>query len=155
MQEYLQSWEALDPLLRPNGLRLWDCNGGAYCPPDNDLTNPDNYVFLGNKAWLATPINNHVAFSAVSHPARSDDSRDFILRVMTVGGQGHNHLQIMRELSSLPDIFLNNNHVLPMVKEIVFQDITIGVFPGSCASCYTPFVKKDAVIRILWKIFCT
>ena len=54
---------------------------------------------------------------------------DCVLRVLTAGGQGHDHLCIMRRLSRPPDALLCNNHVLPLIDEIIFEDIVIGVFP--------------------------
>ncbi|KDR77466.1 hypothetical protein GALMADRAFT_39225, partial [Galerina marginata CBS 339.88] len=67
--------------------------------------------------------------NGLSHAASGRNGRDFILRVMTAGGQGHNHLNIMRRISSAPGALRGQNHILPMLDEIVFEDIVIGIFP--------------------------
>ncbi|KAJ3493871.1 hypothetical protein NLJ89_g10919 [Agrocybe chaxingu] len=74
-------------------------------------------------------MRQYLSNNGLSHAARSASRRDFILRIVTAGDQGQDHLDIMRRLSSSPDILRGNNHILPMVKEITFADIVIGVFP--------------------------
>ncbi|KAF9057151.1 hypothetical protein BJ165DRAFT_1309904, partial [Panaeolus papilionaceus] len=62
--------------------------------------------------------------------ARTKSGTDVIIRVITSGGQGDSHLKLLRYLNSKkPDILLSSNHILPMISEIVFNDITFGVFP--------------------------
>ena len=64
------------------------------------------------------------------HAVRGKDKKDYIVRVMTSGGEGHNHLRIVRRLSStFPDNALSDSHILPMVLEVQFHDITFGFFP--------------------------
>ncbi|PPQ86422.1 hypothetical protein CVT26_005725 [Gymnopilus dilepis] len=53
----------------------------------------------------------------------------YILRIITAGGQGQDHLRILRRLSESEDMLMCDNHILRMVDEITFQDITIGIFP--------------------------
>lgn len=43
--------------------------------------------------------------------------------------EGARHLRILKGLSYSPDLLLSHNHILPMVKEICFQDFVIGMFP--------------------------
>jgi len=74
-------------------------------------------------------IDRFCVWNGLSHAASRRDGRDFILRIITAGGQGHDHLRIIQRLSSPPDIFQYKNHILPMVDQVVFEDITIGLFP--------------------------
>ncbi|KIM39635.1 hypothetical protein M413DRAFT_447109 [Hebeloma cylindrosporum] len=68
--------------------------------------------------------------SGFLHAVRGKDNRDYIVRVMTSGGQGYNHLRLVRRLSStFPDNTLSNTHILPMVLELQFKDITFAFFP--------------------------
>jgi len=68
--------------------------------------------------------------SGLLHAVRGKDNKDYIVRVMTSGGEGHNHLRIVRRLSStFPDNTLSTSHILPMVLEVQLQDITFGFFP--------------------------
>ncbi|KAF9047867.1 hypothetical protein BJ165DRAFT_1468556 [Panaeolus papilionaceus] len=36
---------------------------------------------------------------------------------------------MLRYLNQAPDILLSSNHILPMLTEMVFEDISFGVFP--------------------------
>jgi len=68
--------------------------------------------------------------SGLLHAVRGKDKKDYIVRVMTSGGEGHNHLRLVRRLSStFPDNTLSTSHILPMVLEVQFKDITFGFFP--------------------------
>jgi len=68
--------------------------------------------------------------SSLLHAVRGKENKDYIVRVMTSGGEGHNHLHLVRRLSStFPDNTLSNSHILPMVHEVQFKDITFGFFP--------------------------
>lgn len=58
-----------------------------------------------------------------------DGVRDVVLRVIVASGEGGTHLQILKRLSSPPDILLSNNHILPILYEITFQDIVILAVP--------------------------
>ena len=68
--------------------------------------------------------------SGLLHAVRGKDNKDYIVRVMTSGGEGHDHLRLVRRLScTFPDNTLSNTHILPMVLEVQFKDITFGFFP--------------------------
>ncbi len=62
------------------------------------------------------------------HAARLN-KQDYVVRVMSVSGEDLHYLRLMRQLSTSEDTLLSNNHVLPMVSEISYQDIVFGVFP--------------------------
>lgn len=62
------------------------------------------------------------------HAARRN-KQDYVVRVMSVSGEDLHHLRLMRLLSASSDTLLSNNHILPMVSEIVYHDIVFGVFP--------------------------
>jgi hypothetical protein len=57
-----------------------------------------------------------------------------IIRVITAGGQGSNHLKILRMVAAGVDSFMSDNHVLPMIQEFRYQDIVFGIFPKIAAS---------------------
>lgn len=57
------------------------------------------------------------------------DGRDFVVRVITVGGEGHDHLRIIRKLSTKSNLVLSNNHILPMEYEILYEDVLLGIYP--------------------------
>ena len=127
-------WNELLPLLSKHGLHLWEVTPGYQKQPEG-LPNADNYLHLSaNRFSLNTSLLTVKQFlnrNGLSHAARSTrvGRTDCVLRVLTAGGQGQDHLRIMRRLSRPPDILLCNNHILPLIDEIIFEDIVIGVFP--------------------------
>lgn len=57
------------------------------------------------------------------------DGRDFVVRVITVGGEGHDHLRIIRKLSTKSNLVLSNNHILLMEYKIFHEDVLLGIYP--------------------------
>lgn len=60
---------------------------------------------------------------------RTEDGRDFAIRVIAIGNEGHDHLRILRKLATGPVSLISENHTLPMQTEFVFEDIIFGFFP--------------------------
>ena len=54
---------------------------------------------------------------------------DVVCRLITVGGDGHECLAALRRLTAAPLTIFSDNGVLPMLREIQFYDITLGIFP--------------------------
>jgi hypothetical protein len=130
-QRYRKIWDTLAPLLQQRGFTFWletinELNQKIDSPPL-----PNNYSFV--PANLSNPAAMVMMFgvdSGLLHAVRGKDNKDYIVRVMTSGGEGHNHLRLVRRLSStFPDNALSNSHILPMVREVQFEDITFGFFP--------------------------
>ncbi|KDR77468.1 hypothetical protein GALMADRAFT_95203 [Galerina marginata CBS 339.88] len=141
--DYMEVWKAPEPLLAKHGLQRWAVGFGSQQRETKELPPPDNYIFIGpNTQRSLVRIKQYLSWNGLSHAARGYNGRDFILRVMTAGGQGHNHLDIMRRLSRPPDILRSQNHVLPMLDEIVFEDIVIGIFPR-CSYNFTEAADMD------------
>lgn len=65
---------------------------------------------------------------------RTRDGHDVIVRVVVLGGEGHEHLKILRRIATGTDSLLTTNHALPMLSEFQFEDITFGIFPKAGAS---------------------
>ncbi|PPQ80778.1 hypothetical protein CVT25_001915, partial [Psilocybe cyanescens] len=131
-EPYVAVWNDLRPLLEKHGFRLWRTGFGAQVWDDN-LPQCDNFLFLTPhksrnvslvrwKRFLTTRVG-------LRHAARMDGVRDVVLRVIVASGEGGTHLQILKRLSSPPDILLSNNHILPILYEITFQDIVILAVP--------------------------
>ncbi|PPQ80769.1 hypothetical protein CVT25_001906 [Psilocybe cyanescens] len=131
-EEYDVTWDELRPLLEQHGFRLWR-RGPGYQAQDGAHTPCDNFLFLTTDKIRNISLvrwNSFLSLNGLSHAARSVNAkRDVILRVLTAGGQGQAHLRIIRRLSSPPDILMSNNHILPLIHEIVYQDIVILAFP--------------------------
>jgi hypothetical protein len=51
------------------------------------------------------------------------------MRVIVIKSEGHDHLKILKRLAVGENSLLSNNHTLPMIAELQFEDIILGVFP--------------------------
>lgn len=72
--------------------------------------------------------------------------QDYVVRVMSAAGEDLDHVRLMRMLSASSDIFRNNNHILPMVADVVYDDIIFGVFPrvgGSLMDALFPMAGRS------------
>lgn len=60
---------------------------------------------------------------------RTHEGQDVIMRVLVVGDNGRNHLDILRVLATAPEVLISTNHTLPMIRELQLGQITFGIFP--------------------------
>lgn len=51
------------------------------------------------------------------------------MRVIAIGDNGREHLDILRLLATAPQALVSANHALPMIREVQLGHITFGVFP--------------------------
>ena len=56
-----------------------------------------------------------------------------MVRVIVVGSEGHSHLKILRKIATEENSILSNNHTLPMVAELQFEDIIFCLFPKTAS----------------------
>lgn len=96
------------------------------------------------------PVSN-----GLLHAARKN-KRHYIIRVFTAGGEGLDTLNIMRLLTTQsPDNLLSNNHMLPMLEEIMYEDIVFGIFPllgDRVQFAMMPFLRQSSVEDIVFMI---
>ena len=71
--------------------------------------------------------------NALQRPARTKEGLEVIVRVVVVGSDGHDHLKILRKIAAGENSILSNNHTLPMVAELQFEDIIFCLFPKTAA----------------------
>ncbi|KAF9047866.1 hypothetical protein BJ165DRAFT_1468550 [Panaeolus papilionaceus] len=92
--------------------------------------------------------------NGAQHVARTKASCDVMVRIMSSGGTGENYRDAMRYLNQTPDILLSTNHVLPMLVEMVFEDISFGVFPKLDGTLWHAFDSSfsNSVEDILYMI---
>ena len=82
-----------------------------------------NFIYLFNY------LSNIYRQNTLSRAARTQDGLDVIIRVIVIGHEGHNHLNILRTIATGENSLLSTNHTLPMFKEFQFEDIVFGIFP--------------------------
>ncbi len=114
---------------------------------------PSSYLFVPhNFQFVLANLSHFPVGNGCLHAARKDD-RYYVVRVISVGGQGQNNLHILRLLSSTsPDNLLSNNHILPIVKEIIYEDIHFAVFPKvgpRIQVAMMPLVQKNTIEDIV------
>ena len=129
-QQYRKIWDTIAPLLQQRGFTFWLKTINELNQKIDSLPLPNNYSFV--PANLSNPAAMVMMFGVDSglHAVRGKDNQDYTVLVMTSGGEDHNDLRLVRRLSStFPDNTLSSSHILPMVREVQFEDITFGFFP--------------------------
>ena len=58
-----------------------------------------------------------------------------ILRVLAIGEDGKEHVDLLNTLARGSSSLFSSNHALPLLEVIEFDDITFGVFPKVSYSC--------------------
>ncbi|PPQ86350.1 hypothetical protein CVT26_006459, partial [Gymnopilus dilepis] len=124
---YRAAWNALESVFENSGLRLWHSSDGVQVPAfDLPMALTSSIINKGKKSGR---MNQFLVWNGLTHVASRQGQGTYILRIITAGGQGQDHLRILRRLSESEDMLMCDNHILRMVDEITFQDITIGIFP--------------------------
>lgn len=70
-----------------------------------------------------------------------------MIRVLVIGEQGKTHLQILRKIARGSLSLFSENHALPLLDTIQFDDIVFGLFPRSgfsLAMAYGFWAKNSA-----------
>ncbi|PBK71911.1 hypothetical protein ARMSODRAFT_794958 [Armillaria solidipes] len=131
-------WAVLDEVFRERGVVLWrSTNSKATCtlvPPDaHVVSNGFSYVTNSRERddGLGTSrrIQPYSTWNPLTRIGRTEDGRDFAIRVIVIGNEGHDHLRILRKLATGPVSLISENHTLPMEAEFAFEDIIFGFFP--------------------------
>ncbi|KAK7691879.1 hypothetical protein QCA50_005283 [Cerrena zonata] len=130
-------WKALDPLLRQHELEQWIYGGLSYLDaPGDDVRMPRGYAYIGpsrasgeGNVGTARSLSRMQYTNATFRIVRTKDGHDVTVRPIRLGTEGIEHLKILRKVATGPLALLSNNHTLPMVDTIEFEDVTLGIFP--------------------------
>lgn len=60
--------------------------------------------------------------------ARTTEGKDVIIRIVVFGDEGRNHLDVLRDVATPPEVALKS-HGTPMLQELQKDDMTFAVFP--------------------------
>ena len=80
----------------------------------------------------------------MTRAARSADGRDVVIRVLSVGPDGGEHVELLKIISRGPLPLVHSCHTLPILDLIELEDVTFGVFPkaaGSVSDAYDSWAK--------------
>uniref|UniRef100_A0A8H7XW54 Protein kinase domain-containing protein n=1 Tax=Psilocybe cubensis TaxID=181762 RepID=A0A8H7XW54_PSICU len=135
IEDYMDAWNELRPLLAQHNLELWRTTIGQQLWEHDLPPHGDNFLYLTSHDTPSKSLVNWCRFSVLTvclhHAARMDGIRDVVLRVVSLsaGDTGQTHLRILKRLASPPDQLLSSNHILPILQEIYFEDIVIIAVP--------------------------
>jgi hypothetical protein len=142
-------WIPLEPFLLSQGYTLWrgDASGILY-PPTNTPRTADGFAYtttytkstdvglfgMGvSLACLCASLSNsdfRTLQNSPHCPARTNDNRDVLIRIMTIGeDHGEGHRRALSRLATGHNALRGDNHVVPMLGEIVRDDMTFAIFP--------------------------
>jgi hypothetical protein len=80
-------------------------------------------------------LNNFgISQNALSCPARSQEGRDVVIQVVATHKDGHDQLRILQRLATGPESLSTKNHIIPLLQELIYLDITFAVFPKIAVS---------------------
>ena len=87
----------------------------------------------------------------LTRAARTPDGRDVVIRVLAIGSEGQEHLELLKQIAKGTMSLLNMNHTLPLLELIELDDIVFGVFPKVGASVNLAYNRwtKPSVADIL------
>ncbi|KAF9538438.1 hypothetical protein CPC08DRAFT_717565 [Agrocybe pediades] len=160
-------WGMLEEIIRDHGYELWPRIGNSTCASDRflvddekfpEMEKPSGYAFVHPERDSTDDDPGSMQrlcvmdyLNDLSRPATSKSGFDVVIRVMVIKDDGREQLDIIRRAATGTASFWSNNHCLPMIDEIVFDDIVLGVFPkvgGLFRHSYDAWAK-DSVGDIL------
>jgi len=85
---------------------------------------------------------------------RTADGRDVLIRLISKGEQGLEELDVQQRVATGSLAFRGENHCLPMLQQLILEDMTFGVFPAMCEGFNFPWYHAisevfDAIIQLL------
>ncbi|PIL28181.1 hypothetical protein GSI_09718 [Ganoderma sinense ZZ0214-1] len=134
-------WKVLEPFFAERGYTLWQHR-------DFFMTAVSRGGAVSNGFMYATPHRAYEKLSgsiqrvlsyeyrnALTRAARTPDGRDVVFRVLAIGEEGREHVDLLKTLARGTYSLISANHTLPLLELIELDDITFGVFPKVAFSC--------------------
>ncbi|PPQ81146.1 hypothetical protein CVT25_015198, partial [Psilocybe cyanescens] len=159
-----QIWFDLDDVFRDAGYTLWPhaLNSTLHTPGDTYPLSSGFGYSTPNRIQPTGPgtlarLRRFNFTNPLQRAARTRDGHDVIIRVIVIGNEGHDHLNILRNTATGKGSLLSTNHTLPMFAEFHFEDITFGIFPkvgGSVLYAYDYWAKNSVgdIIEMLMQM---
>ncbi|KAI9069071.1 hypothetical protein FKP32DRAFT_91342 [Trametes sanguinea] len=131
-------WDALHRIFERRGYKLWKYFGfGCMFIPDSEEPAEVSSGFAyapphrGEKLQPGSvrQIFEFQSLNPLCRPARTKEGRDVVIRAMVVGERGKEHLEILQLIAKGSLAFYSNNHTIPLLDTVYFEDITFGIFP--------------------------
>ncbi|KAJ3729476.1 hypothetical protein C8R42DRAFT_166143 [Lentinula raphanica] len=168
---YITSWNHLRRFLAGYGYKLWSFDPlspstpGILVPPGREYGSPSGFLYAPSQIIPRSPLSPQedkslspfaqglvpgpeLGSSRIAIPRRilwpaRHDHGDVVIRVLSVDGDGLRPLKILRQIATAPEALNRSNHTLPLLREIVLEDIILGVFPRVTVSLAEVFVPSN------------
>jgi hypothetical protein len=170
-------WKQLEPFFREQGYIFWVTSTvtAHYRKPPNDNERcPDPFAYRTDEvkgkpgfALTVSVLRCSIFYSGyllsyqmgTRYPARTLDDRDVLIKLISKGNDGLNHLEALRRLAVGNVGSRGDNHTVPVLRLIVLQDMTFAVFPlmseGFTTGWYDELHETiDAAIQLLEVNLC-
>ena len=88
----------------------------------------------------------HLHQNELTHGGTTSDGLNAVIRITVMGEEGRRHIEILRKLARGTTSLLTDNHVIPLWKEVTYEDITFVVCPyvgHSMDDCYGWWAKNS------------
>ncbi|PIL28176.1 hypothetical protein GSI_09713 [Ganoderma sinense ZZ0214-1] len=148
-------WKMLSPFFAERGYTLWPHGHNYMSTASVDDVSANGYMYTvspyrsesSDKSWDSMQgILSYESRNALTRAARASDGRDVVLKVLAIGEEGKEHVDILDMLARGAYSLITANHTLPLLDLIVLDDITFGVFPKvgySCSEVYGSWAKSS------------
>ncbi|KIK57532.1 hypothetical protein GYMLUDRAFT_46103 [Collybiopsis luxurians FD-317 M1] len=125
-------WLSYRYFFESQGYTLWKVYGITHKPPVDVPRAPDGFSY--ENEYSANHDHMFTSGNAFHFPARTRDSRDVLIALISDGIERNRCLDVLREIATGKNAGIDRNHALPMLHELHYNNITFGVFPlvGSC-----------------------
>ncbi|KAF9071350.1 hypothetical protein BDP27DRAFT_1401509 [Rhodocollybia butyracea] len=120
-------WQSYVPFFESKGYRLWKIIRYDHVPPDDKPRAPDGFSY--ENEYGANTSHSYSDMHPFIFPARTRDSRDVMIVLLSDGVVGLNCIDALREMATGKNAGIDRNHALPMLQEIHHNNLVFGVFP--------------------------
>ncbi|KAJ3864360.1 hypothetical protein EV359DRAFT_81484 [Lentinula novae-zelandiae] len=120
-------WSSYRSFFQSRGYALWVVKGYNLKPPNNNPRTPDGFSYENEHS--ANGPHGYGAGSPLHFPARTADSRDVFIVLLSDGIIGDNCVDTLRSIATGVNAAIDRNHALPMLQEIHCDNLVFGVFP--------------------------
>ncbi|KAF9071349.1 hypothetical protein BDP27DRAFT_1291531 [Rhodocollybia butyracea] len=123
-----EHWQAYAPFFESKGYRLWKIGRHSHFPPDDKPRAPDGFSYENEYGANSSHLYSDT-WHPFNYPARTRDSRDVLIVLLSDGVVGPNCVDALREMATGKNAGIDRNHTLPMLQEIHHDNLVFGVFP--------------------------
>ncbi|KAH9830782.1 kinase-like domain-containing protein [Rhodofomes roseus] len=141
MDEVKRVWEAVRPTLHDAGIRLWAYEGSSSEADPQQTLMSNGFAYLTptrGEAWVSR-LQMFNCHNELTCGGSTIGGLNVVIRVAAIGDEGKRHLEILRKLAQGTTGLWTENHVVPLWKEVQFDDIVFMVSPyvgHSMEQCY-------------------